>query len=278
MNEKKEKATIWFKSLRDSFCQAFEHIEKNYALERGGTPGTFKQTPWDRPEGGGGVMALMNGQVFEKVGVNISVVHGEFTEKFRQEMPHAALSPAFWAAGVSLVAHMMSPLVPAVHMNTRMIINNKCWFGGGADMTPYFPIDDDTNAFHLAFEDTCNRYDPLYYSKFKKACDDYFYLKHRSEPRGIGGIFYDYHDTGNWETDFQFTQDVGRTLLKVYPPIVTQHMYKPWSEDQRHHQLVRRGRYVEFNLLYDRGTRFGLETNGYTEAIFMSMPPIAKWV
>lgn len=277
MEQKKTAASEWFKTLRDSICDAFEAIETEYQKKNGGIVGRFERTAWDREGGGGGVMSVMRGQVFEKVGVNISTVHGEFPENFSKEIPGTEESPAFWASGISLVSHMCSPLVPAVHMNTRFITTGKHWFGGGADLTPMYENQNDTEFFHKKFKETCDKHNPEYYPQFKQQCDEYFFLKHRNEPRGIGGIFYDYLNTENWDDDFSFTQDVGKTFLESYSHIVREHMFTPWTKEQREHQLQRRGRYVEFNLLYDRGTRFGLMTNGNTEAILMSLPPEVKW-
>ncbi len=280
---RKKKASTWFSTLQKEICQSFENLEKeftinpdnNHPLER--PPGRFIFENWQRDGGGGGTMAVMEGRVFEKVGVNISTVYGKFAPEFCKEIPGAENDPRFWASGISLVAHMQNPHAPAVHMNTRHIITSKSWFGGGADLTPTFEYKKDTLAFHQALKSTCDMFDPTYYQQYKKWADDYFYLPHRGEPRGVGGIFYDYLDSGNWDHDFAFTQEVGRSFATVFPKIVRSRMTTPWTTEQREQQLQKRGRYVEFNLLYDRGTRFGLQTGGKTEAILMSLPPKVSW-
>ncbi len=281
MRNQKELTTKWFQTLRDDLCAAFEKIELEFIAnkqkkDKNLNAGKFKQKSWNRDGGGGGVMSIMRGNVFEKVGVNISTVHGEFSEEFRKKIPGTKNSPKFFATGISVVAHMRSPLVPAMHFNTRYIETSQSWFGGGSDLTPIYEDPKETNLFHDEFKDICDKYDVNYYPKFKKACDNYFYLKHRNEPRGVGGIFYDYL-SNDFTDDFSFTQDIGRTILEIYPQIVRNKMYLDWNKKQRQHQLVKRGRYVEFNLLYDRGTTFGLATGGNVEAILMSLPPEVKW-
>ncbi len=276
---RRERARSWFETLRDDIVAALEGLEDAYAGPDATSlpPGRFERRAWQRPGGGGGVMASLKGRVFEKAGANVSTVFGEFSEAFRDQIPGAEEDPHFWASGVSVVVHPRSPHLPPVHMNTRHIATTKHWFGGGADLNPITPDAADTNAFHAALRAACEAHDAGYYPKFKKWCDDYFWLPHRGEPRGVGGIFYDRLDSGDWEADFAFTQAVGRTFLDVYPEIARRHLDRSWSAAEREHQLVRRGRYAKFNLLYDRGTRFGLETGGNTEAILMSLPPEVKW-
>lgn len=269
----------WFEKLRDNICGQFETIESDAEDSplSDQPSGHFQRKNWTRDGGGGGQISVMHGRVFEKVGVNISVVHGQFAEDFRAQIPGATDDGQFWAGGISLVAHPQNPFVPAAHMNTRFVITSKAWFGGGGDLTPLKPAPKQANTFHADLKACCERHDPDYYPKYKQWCDDYFYLKHRDEPRGAGGIFYDYLDSGDREADFSFTRDVGSSFAGSYVNIVRETMNKHFTAEDRHFQLVRRGRYVEFNLLYDRGTSFGLKTGGNIEAILMSLPPEVRW-
>jgi len=272
------RTSAWFEALRDRLCRAFEDLEDRY----GGADrdelaaGRFARQPWDRPGGGGGVMALMRGRVFEKIGVNLSTVWGELSPQFAAQIPGAEQDRRFWASGISLVAHPRSPHVPPAHMNTRHIQTVKAWFGGGADLNPIFPDQADTEAFHDHLRAACDAFDKDRYPRLKAWADEYFFIPHRGEPRGVGGIFYDYLEA-DLERDFAFTRAVGEAFLAIYPRLVERHMNRSWTPAERARQLERRGRYVEFNLLYDRGTQFGLRTGGNPEAILMSLPPLVAW-
>ncbi|AHX03675.1 coproporphyrinogen III oxidase family protein [Ehrlichia chaffeensis str. Heartland] len=283
MKAKQKRAVDWFKTLQNQLLSEFISIEKQFSSF---IP-QVDHKHWERPGGGGGHSIVIYGKVFEKAGINVSEVYGDMEQN--HELSHA-VNPSelsntfigkdkkFWASGISVVAHMCSPFVPAVHMNTRFIcISDKNWFGGGIDLTPTYENKKDQELFHSNLREMCDQYDKSYYQKFKQQCDEYFFLHHRKEPRGIGGIFYDNINSGNWEADFQYTQAVGKFLLDIYPIIVKRNLHTPWTAEEREYQLVKRGRYVEFNLIYDRGTRFGLLTNGNPDAIMMSMPPIVKW-
>ena len=280
----KNDMSVFVRDLRDRICVAFEQLEDELlgTSHAGKSAGRFVRTAWNRPDpsgdGGGGEMSVMKGRVFEKVGVNISTVYGTFSEEFRAKISGATESAgAFWACGLSLVAHMQSPFVPAIHMNQRMIMTSKSWFGGGIDLNPITPDVSDTADFHAALKAVCDRHNPTYYHEYKDWADRYFFLPHRNEHRGVGGVFYDDVQTDNLQADFAFIRDMGNVFLDIYPMIVRRHMNRDWTDADREFQLLRRGRYAEFNLLYDRGTQFGLKTGGNTDAILMSMPPEVKW-
>lgn len=260
----RDRAEKYFQDLRDRICAAFELLDG----------GSFERTSWERPGGGGGLMSAMKGKVFEKVGVNCSTVFGEMDPEFGKGIP--GYRNYFFATGISLVAHMVNPLVPAFHLNLRYIETDHSWFGGGADMTPSFPFEEDITDYHRALKTACDQHDPIYYSRFKKWCDDYFYLEHRKEPRGSEGIFFD-HLVQDPEKDFKFVRDIGEAFLEACPKVILKRKDMPFTEEQRDFQLYKRGRYVEFNLLYDQGTLFGLKTGANANAVLMSMPPVVKW-
>ena len=268
----KTTAEKWFSKLRDKICKEFEDIENSLSNKN-----SFKIKNWKRDGGGGGKMSIMKGNIFEKVGVNISTVYGKFSENFRSNIPGAEDDGKFWASGISVVSHPKNPFVPASHMNTRLIVTSKTWFGGGGDITPMKPSKVMSREFHNDLKNSCNRHNENYYDEFKKWADEYFLIKHRNETRGDGGIFFDYINTGNWEKDFSFIRDIGETFLNSYSSIVQKTKNSPWNEKDREDQLIKRGRYAEFNLIYDRGTLFGLKTGGNIDAILMSLPPEVKW-
>lgn len=282
LNDQQQQARIWFEELRDRICAEFEAIERE-----AGSDARFLYTPWDREgegispgEGGAGVRGVMKGRIFEKVGVNVSTVGGRFAPEFAKTINGAGENPEFFATGISLVAHMANPHVPAVHMNTRFLTTTKSWFGGGADLNPPIPYVGDTEFFHNVLKQACDGHDPAYYPRFKKWADEYFYIPHRKVHRGVGGIFYDHlecPDDASFSANFAFTRAVGEAFLAAFPPIVRKRMGMEWNDADKVRQLEWRGRYAEFNLVHDRGTLFGLRTGGNIDAILMSLPPMASW-
>ena len=272
LNIKRDLASNWFKSLQDMFCYSILNLEKNKFQ--------FKSTTWKRnekkDEGGGEYRILRNGKIFDKVGVNFSKVYGNLPEQFKKNIPGAKKDPRFWASGISVVMHMKNPLIPAMHFNTRYVCTTHNWFGGGIDVTPSKGDNNEKKEFHKILKNMCDRHDKNYYKKYKKWCDEYFYLPHRKEPRGIGGIFFDYKKN-NFEKDFKFVRDVGITFETIFQKIINKKIKKKWTSKDKENQYIKRGRYAEFNLLYDRGTKFGLQTGGNVEGILMSLPPHAKW-
>jgi coproporphyrinogen III oxidase len=288
MEDRRQRAWVWFATLRDRLCNDFEALENKNAdpVLSHLSPGRFEKKTWRRGTGatdeGGGETSLLRGRIFEKLGVHISKVYGTLPESFACEVAGGNVDRRFWAAGISVIAHPRNPHIPAAHMNTRYIMTDRAWFGGGADLTPMLAVyrradHEDALTFHAALENACNSFDASWYDRFKTECDRYFFLPHRQEARGIGGIFFDHHDSGDWEKDFAFVQEIGRGFLNIYPKIVAAHAAMTYTEEERNQQLVQRGRYAEFNLLYDRGTRFGLQTGGNVEAILSSLPPLVGW-